>query len=203
MERNGVSKSGDLQLLGSKVSSGSLCPGQRSRGGISKRSLCTMSLGAGLQALPAKGAGWGCYYSDPFAPRVCFPSSGESNNCFMTPKLKVQLISHILATTQSNSVSHSDTGTPVGSILEPPLFNNSEENKQQNRHHFMPYWWVKVEGPVRATDSLIRAQDWDRRRHAASPLHPELSISVATFTDSICALRGAPCPGPGLCPACK
>ena len=57
VERRESVKSRDLHLLVSKASSGSLRPGQRSRGGISKRSSCTMSLGAGLQALPAEGAG--------------------------------------------------------------------------------------------------------------------------------------------------
>lgn len=73
MEKRELVKSRDLCLLVSKASSGSLHPGQRNRGGISKRCSCTMFLGARL--LPEEGAGRECSYSDPFAPRILYHKS--------------------------------------------------------------------------------------------------------------------------------
>lgn len=53
---------------------------------------------------------WGVFLT-PLPRGFGFTSPGESNNCFVTPKLEVPAIHHALASAQSHSVSQGDIGT--------------------------------------------------------------------------------------------
>ena len=71
-----------------------------------------------------------------------FTSPEESNNSFVTPKLEVPPIPHALATAQSHSASHSDTGIHALALHLNHLSSTTwkKTNKQQqNLHSFMPH----------------------------------------------------------------